>query len=145
MSEPAESLHIAMLIRCAPDEAYAFIRDPRNLPQWATGLGGAVEQINDEWVVESSMGRLTLRFAPENPFGVVDHDVTLPDGDTTSNPMRVLAHHSGCEVVFSLQRGADVSDAAFEADAAAIRADLTTLRTLLESGRGGQSARPDTR
>jgi hypothetical protein len=136
MSEPAESLHIAELIRCAPDVAYEFIRDPRNLPQWATGLGGSIEQVNDEWVVDSTMGRLTLRFAPANELGVVDHDVTLPNGETTSNPMRVLPHEYGCEVVFSLQRGTDVSDADFEADAAAIRADLTTLRTILEVDEG---------
>jgi hypothetical protein len=134
MSAPAESLHLAVLIRTAPERAYEFIRDPRNLPQWATGLGGAIERIGDEWVVDSTMGKLTLRFAPANDFGVVDHLVRLPNGDATNNPMRVLPHDYGCEVVFSLQRDAGVSDADFESDAAAIRADLTTLRTILETG-----------
>ena len=133
MSELSESQHIAVVVRCVPDDAYAYIRDPRNLPRWATGLGGSIDQADGEWVAESAMGRLTIRFAPANEFGVVDHVVALPNGESTNNPMRVLPHPVGCEVVFALQRGDDVSAEDFEADAAAIRADLGSLRTILEN------------
>ena len=133
MSVPSDSQHIAIVVRCHRDLAYNFIREPRNLPKWATGLGTTIEQIDGEWVADSAMGRLTIRFAPENEFGVVDHLVTLANGEGTSNPMRVLPHPLGCEVVFALQRGEDVSAEDFEADAAAIRADLGSLRTILEA------------
>ena len=63
---------------------------------------------------------------------MADHDVTLPDGRTFTNPLRVLADGSGCEVVFTLRRQPDMTDEAFEADAAAIRTDLETLKRLLE-------------
>lgn len=132
MSELSDSLHVAVVIRCEPNFAYEFIRDPRNLPKWATGLGSAIEQVDGEWVAESAMGRLTIQFAPANEFGVVDHLVTLASGEGTNNPMRVLPHHRGCEVVFALQRAEHVSTADFEADAAAIRTDLGSLRTILE-------------
>ena len=65
------------------------------------------------------MGEVEVRFAPENPFGVADHDVTLPDGTTFTNPLRVLPDGDGCEVVFTLRRRPGVTDEAFDADAAA--------------------------
>ena len=73
-----------------------------------------------------------LRFAPPNDLGVLDHDVVLPDGTTVTNPVRVLADGDGSEVVFTLRRQPGVDDAAFEADAAAIAADLATLKRVLE-------------
>ena len=74
-----------------------------------------------------------MRFAPQNQFGVADHDFTLPDGRTCANPRRVLADGSGCEVVFTLRRQPDMTDEAFESDASAIRTDLETLKRLLEA------------
>ena len=49
-----------------------------------------------------------------------------------TNPLRVLADGDGCEVVFTLRRQPGMDDEAFDADAAAIRRDLATLRRLLE-------------
>ena len=38
----------------------------------------------------------------EHDHGVLDHDVTLPSGETVHNPMRVIPDGDGCEVVFTL-------------------------------------------
>jgi hypothetical protein len=78
------------------------------------------------------MGDIEVRFVPENPYFVLDHEVRLSDGTTFNNPMRVIDHGIGCEVVFTLLRRSDQSDDDFEADATAIRTDLATLRELLE-------------
>lgn len=51
------------------------------------------------------------------------------------NPMRVIPSGSDeqrCEVVFTLRRRPGVTDEEFEADAAAVEADLRTLRDLIE-------------
>jgi hypothetical protein len=78
------------------------------------------------------MGRVTVRFAPINEYGVLDHDVTLPDGTVVNNPVRVLVHPDGAEVVFTVRQG-DASDADFARDAAAVKADLERLKGLLEA------------
>jgi hypothetical protein len=46
--------------------------------------------------------------------------------------MRVIADGEGCEVVFTLRRQPGMSDEDFERDAAAVLADLGTLKRLLE-------------
>jgi uncharacterized protein YndB with AHSA1/START domain len=112
------SLHLTVSIDRPAAEVYAYARDPANLPAWAAGLG-----------------RVVVRFAEVNPFGVLDHDVTLPDGTTVTNPLRVLPDGAGCEVVFTLRRAPGTTDEAFTADAAAVTADLATLKRVVEAGR----------
>jgi Polyketide cyclase / dehydrase and lipid transport len=128
----SDSMHLSTQIARPAAEVYAFLADPANLPQWAAGLSGSIEQRDDRWFAESPMGDVEVRFVEENPYGVLDHDVTLPDGTTVTNPMRVIADDNGCEVVFTVRRAAGATDAELQADAAAVRADLATLKQLLE-------------
>jgi hypothetical protein len=128
----SESRHISLFIDVPPDEVYDYTSDHTNLPAWASGIGDSIELVDDEWVVDSPMGRLTIRFAERNDLGVLDHTVTLAGGETFYNPMRVIQHGTGSEVVFTLRRSDDQTDAEFEHDAATILADLHTLKALLE-------------
>lgn len=128
----SESRHISTRIDRPAAEVYDYAADPTNLPAWAHGLGTSVERVDGQWTVESPVGRVTLAFAPPNDFGVLDHDVTLPTGETFSNPMRVIADGTGCEVVFTLRRQPGMSDDDFARDADAVAGDLAALKQVLE-------------
>jgi hypothetical protein len=127
------SLHLTVHIDRSAEEVYRFAADPARLPQWAAGLSGSIEERDGRWFADSPMGEVEVRFAAENAYGVLDHDVTLPDGTTVTNPLRVLPDGAGCEVVFTLRRGPGVTEEAFDADAAAVRTDLATLKRLMEA------------
>jgi len=131
-----ESRHIAEWIDAPAAAVYDYASDPAHLPDWAPGLGTAVERIGDDWFVESGMGRVGLVFAPPNDFGVLDHDVTLPSGEVVYNPLRVIADGDACEVVFTLRRQEGMTDAEFERDAAAVAADLVSLKRIVEARAG---------
>ncbi len=125
--------HISIFIDRSPDDVYAFASDPRNLPQWAAGLARSeVKADGDAWIVEAPFGKATVRFAPGNRYGVLDHDVALDSGETVHNPMRVIANGAGSEFVFTLFHRPEMSDAQFEADAIAVKKDLQRLKELLE-------------
>lgn len=128
------SRHISVDIdRLAPD-VYDFVADPYNLPKWAAGLAGAeIEYDGEHWFTDSPMGRVQFWFVGENEFGVLDHHVTLPSGETVHNPLRVMQDGEGCEVVFTLRRRVGMTDEDFERDAAAVAQDLATLKSLLEA------------
>jgi hypothetical protein len=128
----SESRHVSVHIDRPAAEVYEYVSDPANIPQWAPGLGSAVEKVDGRWFVESPMGRVGLVFAPRNEYGVLDHDVTLPSGQVFYNPMRVTADGSGCEVVFTVRRQPDVTDEEFARDADAVAADLTRLKHVVE-------------
>jgi hypothetical protein len=62
---------------------------------------------------------------------LLDHVVTLPDGEAVLNPMRVHPNSRGSEVVFSLHQRDGQPDKAFAEDAAAVERDLHKLMTIL--------------
>ncbi|KAA0101276.1 SRPBCC family protein [Mycolicibacterium sp. P1-18] len=118
-----DSLHVGQWIAADAAAVYAFAADPANLPRWAAGLA------------DPKLAAVQVEFAPRNEFGVLDHVVTLPSGERFYNPMRVIPaglDEPGCEVVFTLRRLSGGTDEEFEADAAAVAADLATLRSLVE-------------
>lgn len=129
------SRHLDIVIERPWRAVYEFASDPRNLPRWAAGLaGGEVKRDVTQWSMSSPMGRVLVSFVPENEYGVMDHTVTLPSGESVLNPLRVLAlDERRCEVVFTLRRGA-MSDSEFAEDAAAVAEDLATLKEICEQG-----------
>jgi uncharacterized protein YndB with AHSA1/START domain len=126
-------LHISVSIDRPPAQVYEFASNPENVPKWATGLSGAITQVNGEWFSESPMGKVKVKFAERNALGVLDHQVTLPSGVTINNPMRVVPNQEGSEVVFTLFRQPDVTDPKFAEDAAWVRKDLAKLKAILEN------------
>ncbi|HVM45051.1 MAG TPA: SRPBCC family protein [Candidatus Thermoplasmatota archaeon] len=130
MTWPAR--HVSVGIRRAPRDVYAFAADPRNLPRWASGLASGVRPEGDAWIADSPMGAVAVRFGAANDLGVLDHDVTLPDGTVVHNPLRVLASGEGSEVVFTLYRRDGMSAEELERDARIVAQDLAALRRLLE-------------
>jgi hypothetical protein len=127
-----ESKHLSQTIARPAAAVYEYASDPANLPQWASGLGSSAEHVDGQWFVDSPDGRLLVAFAERNDFGVLDHDVTLPSGETISNPMRVIADGDGCEVVFTLRRQPGMTEEEFARDESLVLADLRALKRLLE-------------
>ena len=124
--------HISVSIERPPDEVYSFVSNPENLPKWATGLGGSIKKMNGEWIADAPMGKIKIRFAEENKFGILDHEVVLESGVTIKNPMRVIANGKGSEIFFTLIRQPETSDEKFAQDAQWVEKDLRILKGLLE-------------
>lgn len=126
------SRHVSQVIHQDPATVYAFAADPDNLSRWAAGLARSeITREGDLLVADSPMGRVSIRFVPPNAYGILDHDVALPSGATVHNPMRVVAHPEGCEVIFTA-RQLDLSDQEFDRDAESVAADLRRLKELTE-------------
>jgi len=118
---------VSRVIAASPDLVYEYARDLENLPQWAAGLAQSeVVRDGETLFVESPMGRVEVRFVERNVFGVLDHDVTLPSGTVVTNPVRVLAHPEGSEVVFTV-RQIELDDEEFARDVETVSADLQRL------------------
>ena len=127
-----ESQHVSVSINRSADQVYAFASNPENLPQWAAGLGGSIKNVNGDWIAASPMGSVKVKFADQNVFGVLDHDVTLPSGEKVYNPVRVFPNNDGSELIFTLYRRPGTSNQLFAEDAQAVTRDLKKLKALLE-------------
>ena len=51
------SRHVSVSIKSSPDRVYEFVSNPSNLPKWAAGLSGSIEEIEGDLIAESPMGR----------------------------------------------------------------------------------------
>ncbi|MFD0865965.1 SRPBCC family protein [Tessaracoccus lubricantis] len=127
-----QSRHVSCVIEAPPLRVYEYAANLDNLPSWAAGLAEAkVEHREGAVVVDSPMGRVQVLFAEWNEYGVLDHDVTLPSGEVVHNPMRVVAHPLGAEVIFTV-RQLDLSDEQFERDCQLVAEDLHRLKGIIE-------------
>lgn len=110
-----QALAISVSIARPPREVYEFVRAPANLPRWASGISTGAK----------------VRFAERNPFGVLDHWVSVA-GAEVYVPVRVVANGEGSELTLTVFRETGMSEQAFAADAATVRRDLGALKRLLE-------------
>jgi hypothetical protein len=130
--ETVESRTITVRIDRPFDQVYEFLVDPVHWNQWAFGLGKEIRRSKDGWIADSGGGVAQVRFTPRNSFGVVDHTVIRPSGQRVYIPMRLIANGEGCELLFTLYREPDMSDAQFTSDAGFVQRDLDGLKRLLE-------------
>jgi hypothetical protein len=129
-TQPAtvESRTITVRIDRPFDKVYEFLVNPANWNQWAFGLGKNIRRSQEGWMADSDR----VQFTPRNRFGVVDHTVIRPSGQSVYVPMRLIANGSGCELLFTLFREPNMSDARFASDAGFVERDLNGLKKLLE-------------
>lgn len=121
------SHHVRRVIPLPPERVYAYASDAGNLPAWAAGLAQAdVRRDGDDLLVDSPMGEVRVRFVAHNILGVLDHDVTLPSGTVVTNPLRVVTHPDGAEVIFTV-RQIELTDDEFARDIRMVEADLERL------------------
>lgn len=127
-----KSKHISVSINRSARDVYEFASNPESLPKWATGLSGSIEKANGEWIAESPMGKIRIKFAEKNKFGILDHDVILQSGEEIYNPMRVFPNNDGSELIFTLYHRPGMSEQMFADDAKLVKKDLERLKELLE-------------
>jgi hypothetical protein len=132
-----EARAISIAIRCGWREVYDRFWRPETFPQWASGLSDAGFQPDGEvWRARGPAGPITIRFTPQNGFGVMDHWVDLGEGRIVYVPLRVIENGAGCLVTLTLFRQPDMDDAKFAADAAWVERDLQGLKRLAEGEAG---------
>ncbi|XDD51597.1 SRPBCC family protein [Leptospira sp. WS92.C1] len=133
MQKPFKVKNISVSIFIPYPIVYEYISEPKNFPEWASGLCKSIEQgTGQEWVLETPQGKLKAVFTPKNEYGILDHTVLFDNGQKVENPMRVIRNGEGCEILFTLFQTPDMSLEKFEEDANWVQKDLNELKTLVE-------------
>jgi hypothetical protein len=114
MTAPAK--HISIAIDRQPDDVYNYASNLANLREWAIGIGE----------------NISVHFVGKNNFGVMDHYVTLPTGETFYIAFRVIPNREGSEVLFTIFKHPGISDDDFLKDCLIIAEDLARLKGRLE-------------
>ncbi len=131
-----QSAVIKIAIRRPYAAVYEFLAEPMNFARWAVNPDSQMSPLDGgDWAVELPRGRLAIRFAPRNNFGVLDYQVFPIGGDGGPvTPVRLIPNEEGCELVLVWFQRPGVTDEAFASDAEWVASDLNRLKALLEVG-----------
>lgn len=83
-------------------------------------------------MIETPGGQASVYFVEKNPFGIIDHYVSLEAGVEVYVPLRVLKNNSVSEVIFTVFRLPNITDEQFANDIDAVQKDLSMLKQVLE-------------
>ena len=128
-----KSTYISISINIPRDKVYQFASNPENFSKWLAFVKSVSKQTDTIWSAESDLGKIEIELSPKNEFGIIDHVVKLPDGTKVYNPLRVIKNGEGSEVTFTLFKLPETTDKDFAVDAESVKADLQTLKDILES------------
>jgi len=130
MTYPVKNISVS--INKPAKNVYQFASNPENFPKWVQFVKSIIRK-DDSWIAQTDLGTIKMEFAPQNESGIIDHHVTLANGNTVYNPMRVLANNKGCEFIFTLFWLPGRSETEFNEDAKAVTNDLHKLKEIMES------------
>lgn len=119
-------------ILAPPDTVAAFLGDLHNWTAWAPWVQSVTRSSPRDWTLETESGALKFRFGESNAFGILDHDVALPSGETVTNSMRVVPNGAGSELVMLLLQWPHLTSQEFDRDVEAVTSDLARIKQVLE-------------
>jgi hypothetical protein len=126
----ASTISISIDRNC--NDVYEAIWRPEDFPRWASGLSKSpLVKDGEGWKTEGPEGPIRIRFTDHNAFGVMDHSVDTGTGPEIYIPLRIISNGDGAEVLLTLFRQPDMSDAKFAADVEWIERDLFALKAFV--------------
>ncbi|MEW6586512.1 MAG: SRPBCC family protein [Nitrospirota bacterium] len=128
----AMSRTLSISINCHPDRVYDFVSNLENMPVWAATFCKSIKKSDGEWIAETPQGKVKIRLAEKNQFGILDHYISPVPGVEAYVPMRVMPNGSGSEMVFTLFRLSGMTEEQYAEDARLVEQDLRTLKDVLE-------------
>jgi len=123
---------LSIRINCKATQAYDFVSNPRNLPQWASAFCTSVRKTGRQWEIKTPQGPVGFRFVSKNKLGVLDHYVRLNSETEIYVPMRVVAHESKCVIMITIFQSTGMTLKQFADDAVMVQRDLSALKKVLE-------------
>lgn len=125
----------AVSIEAHPEQVYAFVADPENLPAWAVGFCRAIRRDGQagQWIVATADGEIPIRYATDAATLTIDFFFTLAPGVEVAAFSRVVPNGYGTEYVFTQFQPRGMSDDVFAAQIRALMEELHVLRALMHA------------
>lgn len=112
MSKTMKAKTITVTLAAEPQQVFAFLTQPENLPRWNAALCRSVRREGDEWVADSPRGSLSVRWVRDDRSGLVDL-VLQVSGAELIWAMRILSNGSGAELIITVVQPQGLSDSLF--------------------------------
>jgi hypothetical protein len=127
---------ITVSIRRSFAEVHEFLADPMNFTRWASVPNSIMEPLGGtDWLVDLPSGRMVIRLAARNSYGVFDYQTFWPgeEGGPVT-PARLVPNEEGADFSLVWFWRPGLSEEQFRSQIEWARSDLQRLKTLLEGG-----------
>jgi len=120
-------------VPASPDDAFAFLADPENLPRWAVGFARRIRREGEAWLVQTAHGEMPIRIEADAARGTIDfHMMVEPEVETVAYS-RVVPNDAGAEYVFTQFQLPNMTDEVFATQRAALAEELAILPILFRA------------
>jgi hypothetical protein len=117
-----------------PEDVFAFLADPENLPRWAVGFCRGIRRDGAErWMVETPGGDVPVHYVTNAALGTIDFHMTIAPAIEAVAYSRVIANGNGAEYVFTQFQTADMPDVVFDGRMSALAEELHVLQAIFRA------------
>ena len=111
------------------EEAFAYISDWRNQPNWATQFVKGVREENGQIIMTTPFGDNPIEWRVSREHGVID----IVNGDGSVTPTRLIAIGDSLVYTFTFSMPVNTPQAVFEEGQRGMDHELSNLKRLLET------------
>lgn len=111
-------------------KAFAYLSNPAHLPEWANVYCQHIERSSDEWIAQTVIGRLGIRYQCDRASGTIDIVSIMEPGMEDTAYTRLIPNGTGSEFLFTFFRSDDMTDEIFDSQRWGLREELRSLRAI---------------
>jgi hypothetical protein len=120
----------SVTLQAPADKMYAFLSNPANLPKWAVAFCKAIRRDGDQWLAETPMGTLSIRYVTDKRFGIIDIWSASGPGTDDVAHSRIVPNGEGSEYIFTFFQAPGLPDDVFEAQEEGLKEEFVALQEI---------------
>jgi hypothetical protein len=124
----------SVAVATRPDDLFAYVADPENLPEWAIGFAKEIRSENGRSLVITPKGEQVAMSQTVNAeLRTVDGVLEFAPSVEGRTYTRVVPNGDGAEYIFTMLQPAGRPDEVFDGQVAELGRELTVLKARVES------------
>jgi hypothetical protein len=126
---------VTTVLQAAPEEAFAYLSQIENLPDWATEFARELKREGDDYKVVNRLGEFFFEIHADRERGVIDMFAGPSREQMALFPTRVIGlPGGGCAYCFTMFQGADMPDELFASQHESLKREFRNIEARLGVG-----------
>jgi hypothetical protein len=123
---------VTTVLKASPHEAFAYLSEIENLPDWATEFARDLKQEGSDYKVVNGLGEFFFRIEANPQLGVIDMFAGLAKDQLALFPTRVVGMPGGGSAYsFTMFQGPGMPDELFESQYESLKREFRNIEARL--------------
>ena len=125
---------VTTVLAAPAEEAFAYLSNIENLPDWATEFARELRREGEDYKVVNGLGEFFFEIEADSEQGVIDMFAGPSKEQMAIFPTRVIERPGGgCAYSFTMFQAPDMPDELFESQHASLRREFRNIEARLGS------------